>query len=80
MNMLNETLPNEGTTYVKTVSRSVNMLLCNSCYWCATQLEEREGNTCPSCSNVIEAIPIGKGEIFSLEVDLKKDVSFQFKK
>ena len=80
MNILKETsLPGENAN-VKTASRSVNMLLCNSCYWCATQLEERGNGVCPACSNATEAIPIGEGEIFSLEFDLKKGVSLRFKR
>jgi hypothetical protein len=66
---------------VKRISRSVSMLLCNSCYWCATELEEdRKDKVCPSCTNPVEAIPLEKGEIFSFDIDNMRGVILEFKR
>jgi hypothetical protein len=65
---------------VRKVPKSASMLLCNSCYWCATELEEQRVKVCPACNIAIEAIPLQAGEIISLEVDSKKGVIFEFKR
>lgn len=56
------------------------MLLCNSCYWCATELEEQRVDACPTCDTAIEAIPLQVGEIISFDVDSKKGVILEFKR
>ena len=80
MNIINETTSLQGIAKIKTISRSVSMLLCNSCYWCATQLEDRETTTCQGCANAVEAIPIESGETFSFDLDSMKGVVLEFKK
>lgn len=80
MSVLNESSYLGGTAKVEKISRSVSMLLCNSCYWSATELEERGARACPSCTNPVEAIPLEKGEIFSFDIDGKKGVVLEFKR
>jgi hypothetical protein len=80
MSTINESSYVGGLAKMKKISRSVSMLLCNSCYWSATELEERGAHECPSCTNPVEAIPLEKGEIVSLDVDGKKGVVLEFKR
>lgn len=80
MNILNESSCLGGLAKIKRISRSVSLLLCNACYWCATELEDRMTNKCPTCNNTVEAIPLEKGEICSFDVDNKKGVVLEFKR
>lgn len=80
MSVLDESSVLGGITKVKKISRSVSMLLCNSCYWCATELENRMTNSCPICGKPVEAIPLEKGEIFTFDVDSMKGVILEFKR
>ncbi|WP_148700295.1 hypothetical protein [Candidatus Nitrososphaera evergladensis] len=61
---------------------AVSFLLCNSCYWCASSITELTGDDlhCPSCGQVVESIPLGTGEVFSLGIDAKRGVVLEFKK
>lgn len=65
----------DGLVEVKRISRSVGLLLCNSCYWCATELEEERIDSCPVCKKFVEAIPLQKGEIFTIDLDTMKGVT-----
>lgn len=65
---------------IQRISRSVSMLLCNSCYWCATALQELEDYMCPTCKTPVELIPLNDGEMFTYDHDLKKGVILEFKK
>lgn len=70
-----------GLAKVKKITRSVSMLLCNSCYWTATELDDRMTNKpCPICSKPLEAVPLERGEIFSFEIDSMKGVVLEFKR
>lgn len=80
MSIVNESSYVGGLGKVKKISQSVSMLLCNSCYWSATELEERGERACPSCTNPVEAIPLEQGEIVSFDIDGKKGVVLEFKR
>lgn len=56
------------------------MMLCNSCYWCATTLSEIEDYKCPTCANIVEVLPLNDGEMFTYDYDTKKGVILEFKK
>jgi hypothetical protein len=65
---------------IQRISRRVSFLLCNSCYWCATALQQMDFETCPVCKNAVEFIPLNEGEMFSYDHDSKKGVILEFKK
>ena len=65
---------------VQRISRSVSMMLCNSCYWCATALSEIEDYRCPTCANAVEFVPLNNGEMFTYDHDTKKGVILEFKR
>lgn len=79
---MNESSYLTGLAKVKKITRSVSMLLCNSCYWTATELEEDRmtNKGCPTCSKPLEAIPLERGEIFSFDLDSMKGVILEFKR
>lgn len=66
---------------VKRVRKTVSLLLCNSCYWCATALDDSivEGN-CPSCMIGVESIPLNDGEMFSYDYSTNKGVILEFRR
>ena len=66
---------------VKKVRKIVSMLLCNSCYWCASALYDTEpGGKCPCCAQPVESIPLQEGEMFTFDYDTRTGVILEFKR
>jgi hypothetical protein len=53
-------------------------LICNSCLWCASLLNDNYIQGCLSCgSEKIESIPIGKKEAYKMDINVGS-VSVEF--
>ena len=64
---------------------SVHFLLCDSCYWCASQTNNCNKNNiiteCPSCkNNQIESMPISRYEVYNFSHNPKRGVTLGFPK
>jgi hypothetical protein len=45
------------------ISKQAHFALCSYCFWCASSLDGRLGEVCPSCkSSTIDSIPIAGKE------------------
>lgn len=58
----------------------VFFLLCNSCYWRASQIGGLGIRKCPSCRNTVEPLPIATGELFRFNYDKKSGVQLYFRR
>jgi hypothetical protein len=73
-----------GATFGRNgVFENIHFLLCESCYWCASQsincnISDRIIG-CPSCnSSKIESMPVSDGEIYRFDHDPKRGISLEF--
>jgi hypothetical protein len=60
--------------------RLSRFVICNSCFWCATDISGRESITaCPACaSQALESIALESKEKFTFNLDSKRGVSLAF--
>ena len=52
------------------ISKKIDFLLCNSCFWCASYLNLRSFGVidCPSCDeNTIERMPLSANDVYSFD-------------
>jgi hypothetical protein len=74
----------EGTQNFILPPRQTNILICQSCFWCASYLYGscKVPERCPTCGNSnnnnIESIPISKEEAFEFEYNLLRGLSLNF--
>jgi hypothetical protein len=79
----------ESTTVVTTtierkgnegrISRHVQFTLCGTCFWCASYLDGRDVEECPSCnSKTVELMPVAGNEMYTFEYDTGRGVTVQF--
>jgi hypothetical protein len=47
----------------------IHFLLCNTCYWCASDIGSKSKFTkCPSCNSLeVESMPIAKNELYKFD-------------
>ncbi len=62
------------------VNTPVSFLLCNSCYWCATEIGGVGIRKCPSCRLAVEPLPIAADELFRFGYDRKSGVHLAFRR
>jgi hypothetical protein len=65
------------------VSDKINFLLCESCFWCASYLNNyrKVVTNCPICGNKnIESMPISHDEVHTSNHDPKRGVTLEFSK
>lgn len=55
-------------------------LLCNSCYWCASEIGGVGIRKCPSCKHAVEPVPIVEGERFRFDYDPSRGVHLAFRR
>jgi hypothetical protein len=73
-----------GVTFGRNgIFENINFLLCESCFWCASQSNNCNLDDmiigCPSCnSNRVESMPISHDEIYRFDHDPKHGVSLEF--
>lgn len=62
------------------LSRGIQFLICESCFWCASILEDGALiSRCPCCkSNMLESIPITTGESYKFDYNTKSGVTLEF--
>jgi hypothetical protein len=61
--------------------RQIHFLLCNTCYWCASDIDVRKPmiTQCPSCNSVeIESMPISDKELYKFDYHPKRGVILEF--
>jgi hypothetical protein len=50
--------------------RQADFMICNSCFWCASNLSLYSPVKCPTCdSDKMELIPISETEAYGLNID-----------
>ena len=58
-----------------------NFLICSSCFWCASYLNNMHsfGDICPSCKNdKVESMPISFDETYKFDYDAGRGVILEF--
>jgi hypothetical protein len=60
--------------------KKAQFLICDSCFWCASVLDDREASgACPLCKcTMLESIPIASGESYRFDRNLKRGVVLEF--
>jgi hypothetical protein len=58
----------KGAQQSKRISSDIRFLICNSCFWCASQLSSQFEQTCPSCGQCItESTSISVNELYKFD-------------
>jgi hypothetical protein len=63
------------------ISSERNFLICSSCFWCASYLNNmhRSVETCPSCNDAkVESMPISFDETYQFDYDAGRGVILEF--
>jgi hypothetical protein len=63
------------------ISKKIDFLLCNSCFWCASSLTLRSFgvNECPSCKeNTVEWMPLSANDVYSFDYNRVTGVILEF--
>jgi hypothetical protein len=63
------------------ISKKIDFLLCNSCFWCASYLNlgSFRVSECPSCDeNTIERMPLSANDVYSFDYDRISGVVLEF--
>jgi predicted RNA-binding Zn-ribbon protein involved in translation (DUF1610 family) len=64
------------------VSKKIDFLLCNSCFWCASYLNMRSSFgviECPSCKeSTIERMPLSANEVYLFDYNRVTGVILEF--
>ncbi|HYT02639.1 MAG TPA: hypothetical protein VEL70_06980 [Candidatus Acidoferrum sp.] len=63
------------------ISKRIDFLLCNSCFWCASYLNLRSFGVieCPSCKeNTIERMPLSANDVYSFDYNGVTGVMLEF--
>jgi rubrerythrin len=66
---------------VARISKKIDFLLCNSCFWCASYLNMRDyaDIECPSCKqNTIEWMPLCANDVYSFDHNRVTGVILEF--
>jgi hypothetical protein len=60
--------------------RQMHFLLCNTCYWCASDIGSESMLTeCPSCNSVeVESMPLSDKELYKFNYHPKRGVTLEF--
>ena len=60
--------------------RQIHFLLCNTCYWCASDIGSKPKFTkCPSCNSFeVESMPIAKNELYKFDCYPKRGITLEF--
>jgi hypothetical protein len=67
----------ESCTQYRT--RPATFVMCQSCFWCASFLQDRPFRACPLCSGrALDSIPISERETYSLKIWHNCNVEIDF--
>jgi hypothetical protein len=60
--------------------KQCHFVICNQCYWCATDLSGGSLLTCRGCGNeeFVESIALQPKEKYSFAVDIKRGMTLEF--
>jgi hypothetical protein len=60
--------------------RQIHFLLCNTCYWCASDIGSKPKFTeCPSCNSIeVESMPIAHKELYKFDYHPKRGITLEF--
>jgi len=63
------------------ITSTTNFLLCKSCFWCASLLNNRPSdNVCPSCMKAeLESMPVSLHETYKFDYDASRGVTLEFR-
>jgi hypothetical protein len=68
----------------KAIVKEIHLLLCGSCFWCASYFNiGRVTNAkCPSCNNDdrLESMPVSYDEVYKFDYDQKRGITLEFSK
>jgi len=71
-----------GASTIGRISKKIDFLLCNSCFWCASYLNLRSGFgviECPSCKeNTIERMPLSANDVYLFDYNRVTGVILEF--
>jgi hypothetical protein len=72
---------NPAASPIAKISKKIDFLLCNSCFWCASYLNLRSFGfmKCPSCKeNTIERMPLSANDVYSFDYNPVTGVILEF--
>jgi len=71
-----------GASTIARISKKIDFLLCNSCFWCASYLNLRSSFVvieCPSCKeNTIEWMPLSANDVYLFDYNRVTGVILEF--
>jgi hypothetical protein len=72
------------TNRKKAIVKEIHLLLCRSCFWCASYFSMVRiiNAKCPSCNNYdkLESMPISYDEVYKFDYDQKRGIMLEFSK
>jgi len=77
---MNSRAYSEVNLQTKIDTKHIAMILCKSCYWCASCLDGRDFESCPSCKaeKTVESIPISSDEMCVFNHDEQRGITLEF--
>jgi len=61
------------------ISKTVNFIVCGSCYWAASYLDERPVEKCPACQSVnVDTMPVAGNESYVYDHNAKRGIIVDF--
>jgi hypothetical protein len=54
--------------------------LCESCFWCATILDNRKQQACPACTGSVSLIPLARDEKYRIKLESTMGLEMSFSK
>ena len=72
---------NTAASPIARISKKIDFLLCNSCFWCASYLDLRSFGVieCPSCKeNTIERMPLSANDVYLFDYNRVTGVILEF--
>ena len=61
------------------ISKSVNFIVCGSCYWSASYLDARPVEKCPACQNVtVDSMPVAGNDVYVYSYEAKRGIIIDF--
>jgi hypothetical protein len=70
-----------AASLISRISKRIDFLLCNSCFWCASylNLKDYDISECPSCKqNTIEWMPLCANDVYSFHHNRVTGVILKF--
>lgn len=70
-----------AASLISRISKRIDFLLCNSCFWCASYLNLRgyDVSECPSCKeSTIERMPLSANDVYSFDYNQVTGVILEF--